>query len=1021
MDKTSSVTLLGVMVKMSKLEVSKLLPHSCKVPGSHRQHPAVADDQTLRNMRHRCCKKKYIDKFATCPHCGFAWSNEEFLQSYLINSGHVPSLTALPDHNTRRLKSYLVQHQMPEQSPIANIRPILDAAYNHHCHSKSCFKKNGGTNKRKKQILADECRYGFPKRRKVRSCVETMSEDKVRWYSWNGTYEMRNFQEAHRKRDRYDAFQNTNCSAISWSKIGGNSNINCNMYGPVSQYNMKYTTKGNQEEESQAYSALSAKLMKIVETRKHQIDASESTRRVMAGAFAHQEANIIGAPLASYLTRHQSRFLFSHEFQWCPLRDLHTLLSGGNINASISYNYNQPFFQVSAMHYLCRPAQLENISVYDFYSKYETVRQSSKNRDNLLQFITTTDFTHPSFSTKTGRHMQGVWLKENIALPQIFQYDFPDTATFQGDILDDAQPISDNMEQYAKHALLLFLPFRVITDLQSNTTYTKRLRDAVATAAICPTATTFLQNIQNSKSNSFRMAKHSDDLQRVTKAYVPTGIADNDKYNKQTEEEEERNSLVGTQLDRLIELTETDQNNATGQAQNANRLSLKQIRDKGRLKCGYECLSSTSHHTDNTIFIESSQNMQSANIPQPSSTTTTSICTSKPTTTDIVKLLFTKTARIQKTFSEITGSTESVNVYEANGSAKSIVDWARKAGLDVDQCRAFETMAATFVLSYYDDAAATGQPPQGRSTRRRAMLKEKVKLNKLAGRTSTREKQLIYFMHGPGGCGKSTVIDLVLAYASEYCTHLPNTHFTSKTIVVTAMTGVAASIIRGTTTHSSLYLNNKHILGEHVELWEETRMVLVDEISFASKEDFIQIDKCLRQLKQEPDSRYGGIDIVFSGDLRQLEPVGDGKKAIYMDNCAQFKSWLNSYTELNGLHRFKNDPAYGEFLMRLRNGRLTTEDIESINRDCVVRDGDPLPEDLQYACFHNRDRDSINTALFLKRCEELRSSGQSLSDTLLILSDKYQVQNGTKQFVPFNNSPFIWQNCSRIESNGPGA
>ena len=54
--------------------------------------------------------------------------------------------------------------------------------------------------------------------------------------------------------------------------------------------------------------------------------------------------------------------------------------------------------------------------------------------------------------------------------------------------------------------------------------------------------------------------------------------------------------------------------------------------------------------------------------------------------------------------------------------------------------------------------------------------------------------QLICCMHGPAGCGKSTVIELVMEYAREYCPFLPHVTFTARMIVVTAMTGVAATI-----------------------------------------------------------------------------------------------------------------------------------------------------------------------------------------------------------------------------------
>ena len=75
-------------------------------------------------------------------------------------------------------------------------------------------------------------------------------------------------------------------------------------------------------------------------------------------------------------------------------------------------------------------------------------------------------------------------------------------------------------------------------------------------------------------------------------------------------------------------------------------------------------------------------------------------------------------------------------------------------------------------------------------------LIEKLRLNKLAGRlpsnargfrdNSEDQKNLICFLHGPGGSGKSSVLELLLLYAAEYCDHVGEL-FTETTIVVTAL------------------------------------------------------------------------------------------------------------------------------------------------------------------------------------------------------------------------------------------
>ena len=152
--------------------------------------------------------------------------------------------------------------------------------------------------------------------------------------------------------------------------------------------------------------------------------------------------------------------------------------------------------------------------------------------------------------------------------------------------------------------------------------------------------------------------------------------------------------------------------------------------------------------------------------------------------------------------------------------------------------------------------------------------------------------QLIGCLHGPSGCGKSKVIELVMEYAREYCSFLPHVTFTARTIVVTAMTGVAATIIKGETTHGALCLNQqKELEPEQIELWEDTKLLIIDEISFASKHNFHMIHRNVSKLKQEFMKKYGAINIIFSGDFKQLEPVGSN--LIYEEDCPYFVHWVN--------------------------------------------------------------------------------------------------------------------------------
>ena len=66
-----------------------------------------------------------------------SWTNEEFVESYLLNAVQVPGMTGYPDYRVRRLKAVAVKYQRDEVDNIDTA--IAGAAYNHHIYTKSCF------------------------------------------------------------------------------------------------------------------------------------------------------------------------------------------------------------------------------------------------------------------------------------------------------------------------------------------------------------------------------------------------------------------------------------------------------------------------------------------------------------------------------------------------------------------------------------------------------------------------------------------------------------------------------------------------------------------------------------------------------------------------------------------------------------------------------------------------------------------------------------------------------------------
>ena len=182
--------------------------------------------------------------------------------------------------------------------------------------------------------------------------------------------------------------------------------------------------------------------------------------------------------MASFLIRNKSRFVFSHEPVWCPLKQFISIIIGDDMNAVICCNGKVPFFDCAALHYLCRPIQLESINVFEFYGNCEIVNKTRKKEYELLELIND-KFQHPSFNRTKMKFLQGSKKRSKSKLVRICQYDFPDTKSFSGNVLDDTATINASMEIYCRNVLLLSFPFRSKNDLIIEDSFTKRLHSVI--------------------------------------------------------------------------------------------------------------------------------------------------------------------------------------------------------------------------------------------------------------------------------------------------------------------------------------------------------------------------------------------------------------------------------------------------------------------------------------------------------------------------------------------------------------
>ena len=349
----------------------------------------------------------------------------------------------------------------------------------------------------------------------------------------------------------------------------------------------------------------------------------------------------------------------------------------------------------------------------------------------------------------------------------------------------------------------------------------------------------------------------------------------------------------------------------------------------------------------------------------------------------------------------------------ANGSISSMLDWVKASELDDKQEHAFLSLVSTFVLTYYEDAKSQNADPHSiRPRRLRHELNKQIKLLK----TVNARKQLILFLTGAAGSGKSQVIKEVLIYCQEYCEQI-KVPFTDRTIVVTALTGVAAVLIHGETLHSATHVFNKKITQEMIERWRDARLVIVDEISFANKDLLEAVDQRIGELRENIYERFGGVSIAFMGDFRQLEPIQN--TPIYRDrSTAIWYDTINCFIELETNHRAKDDPEYAALLKRFRDGEPTQEDIDTINSRMVDPTTVP-PQNIQYASPTNKDRCAINNAVFLKHLESTHSKNpedEIPKHTILIGSDNLCLGSTQKKTLkPFRFPKLFYEQCSEAD------
>lgn len=171
----------------------------------------------------------------------------------------------------------------------------------------------------------------------------------------------------------------------------------------------------------------------------------------------------------------------------------------------------------------------------------------------------------------------------------------------------------------------------------------------------------------------------------------------------------------------------------------------------------------------------------------------------------------------------------------------------------------------------------------------------------------TETKSILWFA-GPGGCGKSHVIK---AFIQEH---------EDLDVLCLAHTGVAAQNIGGRTIESYLSTLNRK---DKTDLTLPD-VLIIDEISMTSMRQFERINAAFCKLNPQ-HNLFGGVKVVIMGDFCQLEIISSPKEKEYaVLQSPIFLRYVVAVPMLYGF-RYKDDPAFYDFLCRMRENKVDFE------------------------------------------------------------------------------------------------
>lgn len=279
------------------------------------------------------------------------------------------------------------------------------------------------------------------------------------------------------------------------------------------------------------------------------------------------------------------------------------------------------------------------------------------------------------------------------------------------------------------------------------------------------------------------------------------------------------------------------------------------------------------------------------------------------------------------------------------------------------------------------------------------------------------------FLTGKAGTGKTTFLKYIVE----------NTY---KNATVAAPTGIAAINAGGVTLHSLLHLPFGAFVPENItfsphdnftqlntpssvvsnskfnatkrELLKELELLIIDEVSMLRADLLDCIDVTLRHVRRKKSTPFGGVQILFIGDLYQLPPVVKDHEwtflqkhysSSYFFDAQALKKDPPLYIELDKIYR-QSDTEFIGILNRLRDNVQTPQDLALLNSHYQKDLSESMKSGYVYITTHNYKADKINEQELQKINEPSSHFRAKLDgdypDNLFPLSDNLQFKVGAQ-------------------------